>query len=92
MMIGVKKLVNPALQLAGDCLGRADIERGGIPGPRVSREQVPGDHARAGRTSTRPASPRASSRNLMLFGCWWFMNNPSMIDEITARCAWSFWA
>jgi hypothetical protein len=21
--------------------------------------------------------------NLMVFGCWWFMNNPSLIDEIT---------
>jgi hypothetical protein len=22
-------------------------------------------------------------RNMMLFGCWWFMNNPSLIEEIT---------
>ena len=21
--------------------------------------------------------------NLMLFGCWWFLNNPSLIEEIT---------
>ena len=21
--------------------------------------------------------------NLMVFGCWWFMNNPSLVDEIT---------
>jgi hypothetical protein len=21
--------------------------------------------------------------NLMIFGCWWFVNNPSLIDEIT---------
>jgi hypothetical protein len=21
--------------------------------------------------------------NLMVFGCWWFLNNPSLIDEIT---------
>jgi hypothetical protein len=21
--------------------------------------------------------------NLMVFGCWWFVNNPSLIDEIT---------
>jgi hypothetical protein len=21
--------------------------------------------------------------NLMIFGCWWFLNNPSLIDEIT---------
>jgi hypothetical protein len=22
-------------------------------------------------------------RNLMVFGCWWFLNNPSLIEEIT---------
>ena len=22
-------------------------------------------------------------RNLMPFGCWWFMNNPSIVEEIT---------
>ena len=22
-------------------------------------------------------------KNLMIFGCWWFMNNPSIIEEIT---------
>jgi hypothetical protein len=21
--------------------------------------------------------------NLMIFGCWWFLNNPSLIEEIT---------
>ena len=21
--------------------------------------------------------------NLMIFGCWWFLNNPSIIDEMT---------
>jgi hypothetical protein len=21
--------------------------------------------------------------NLMVFGCWWFLNNPSLIDEMT---------
>jgi hypothetical protein len=22
--------------------------------------------------------------NLMVFGCWWFLNNPSLVEEITA--------
>ncbi len=22
-------------------------------------------------------------RNLLVFGCWWFLNNPSLVDEIT---------
>ena len=22
-------------------------------------------------------------RNLMIFGCWWFLNDPSMIEELT---------
>ena len=26
-------------------------------------------------------------RNLMVFGCWWFLNNPSLVEEITEmRC------
>ena len=26
-------------------------------------------------------------RNLMIFGCWWFLNNPSLVAEITRmRC------
>jgi hypothetical protein len=24
-------------------------------------------------------------RNLMPFGCWWFLNNPSIVEEITAE-------
>jgi hypothetical protein len=23
-------------------------------------------------------------RNLMIFGCWWFLNNPTLINEITS--------
>ena len=23
--------------------------------------------------------------NLMVFGCWWFLNNPSIVSEITRR-------
>jgi hypothetical protein len=22
-------------------------------------------------------------RNLHIFGCWWFLNNPSLVDEVT---------
>jgi len=22
-------------------------------------------------------------RNLLVFGCWWFLNNPSLVEEIT---------
>ncbi len=82
MMIGVKKLVNPALQLAGDAVGRGDID---------SVEALARDYpdnkflvtflSRENQHESCIAARKFG--NLMLFGCWWFMNNPSIIDEIT---------
>lgn len=82
LMIGVRRNVNPALRAAGDGLGRADvraIERLCVENPDVrflatflSREN---QHELC--VSARKFS------NLMPFGCWWFLNNPSMIAEIT---------
>ncbi|GMV98717.1 MAG: glucuronate isomerase [Phycisphaerae bacterium] len=82
MMIGVRRQVNPALRLAGDGEGRAcvaavDALCRRFPENRflvtmLSREN---QHELAVSTRKHP--------NLMLFGCWWFMNNPSLIDELT---------
>ncbi len=84
MMIGVKKLINPPLQLAGDGVGKADIgvlERlcGGNPENKflvtcLSREN---QHELA--VTARKFS------NLMVFGCWWWLNIPSVIAEMTAE-------
>jgi hypothetical protein len=84
MMIGVSRQVNPALRDAGDSLGFADlgsVERLCAENPDVrflvtvlSREN---QHALC--VAARKFS------NLMPFGCWWFLNNPSIVEEITAE-------
>jgi hypothetical protein len=82
VMIGVKRQVNPRLRLAGDSLGKADIaslERLCSQNPEnkfmvtmLSREN---QHELCVTARKFP--------NLFLFGCWWFLNNPSLIEEIT---------
>jgi hypothetical protein len=84
LMIGVSRRVNPALGEAGDSLGYADtasVERICAENPDVrflvtmlSREN---QHALC--VAARKFS------NLMPFGCWWFLNNPSIVEEVTAE-------
>lgn len=82
MMIGVKKLVNPALTLAGDSVGRADndvVEKlcRDYPDNRFMLTYLSRENQHESCITAR------KFHNLMLFGCWWYMNNPSLIDEIT---------
>jgi hypothetical protein len=82
LMIGVRRAVNPALRSAGDGVGKADItalERICLEYPDVkflatflSREN---QHELC--VSARKFN------NLLPFGCWWFLNNPSIVSEIT---------
>lgn len=82
MMIGVTRQANPALRLAGDSLSVADLsslERICAAHPKnkfmctvLARENQHG-LAVAGRMFP----------NLFVFGCWWYVNNPSLIEEIT---------
>ena len=82
MMIGVRKLLNPALRLAGDAVGRANIEAVdnlclNYPGNKFLVTMLSRENQHELCVSARKFS------NLMVFGCWWFLNNPSLIDEIT---------
>ena len=82
LMMGVRRGVNPALRAAGDSLGRADItalERLCTAYPEVrflatvlSREN-----------QHELCVAARKFNNLMPFGCWWFVNNPSIVSEIT---------
>jgi hypothetical protein len=82
LMIGVRRGVNPALRSAGDGSGRADItalERLCAENPDVrflatflSREN-----------QHELCVTARKFNNLMPFGCWWFLNNPSIVSEIT---------
>jgi hypothetical protein len=82
MMIGVRRSVNPALRGAGDGLGRADVsavERicAAYPDNRFLVTLLSRENQHELCVSARKFS------NLMPFGCWWFLNNPSIIAEIT---------
>ncbi|MDQ3748735.1 MAG: glucuronate isomerase [Acidobacteriota bacterium] len=82
LMIGVRRRVNPALKLAGDGLGRADVSV-------VSRICAENPDVKflvtfLSRENQHELCVVARKfANLMPFGCWWFLNNSSIIAEIT---------
>jgi hypothetical protein len=82
MMIGVKRQVNPSLKSAGDSLGKSDI---GTVERIVSKYQdVKFLVTMLSRENQHELAVTArKNRNLLIFGCWWFLNNPSLIEEIT---------
>lgn len=82
LMVGVRRAVNPSLREAGDALGRADVS---------AIEQLCADYpdirflvtflSRENQHELCVAARKFA--NLMPFGCWWFLNNPSIVSEIT---------
>lgn len=84
MMIGVRRGVNPALFDAGDGLGRANVQVV----ERMCRDYP--EHrflvtmlSRENQHELCVAARKFA--NLMPFGCWWFLNNPSIVSEITRQ-------
>jgi len=81
-MIGVKKLANPALGLAGDSVGKGDIDT--LEYLCSHYPQVKFLVTMLSRENQHELCVAARKfRNLMVFGCWWFLNTPSIIDEMT---------
>ncbi len=81
LMIGVRYQVNPALRLAGDGAGRADLRAvehlcTSYPGNRFLISVLSRENQYELCVYARKFS------NLMPFGCWWFLNNPSIVEEI----------
>lgn len=82
LMIGVRRQVNPKLRLAGDGAGRADLR---------ALENICRDYpdnrflvSVLSRENQHELCVHARKfANLMPFGCWWFLNNPSIVEEIT---------
>lgn len=82
LMIGVRRQVNPRLRLAGDASGQADLR---------SLENLCRDYpdnrflvSVLSRENQHELCVYARKfNNLMPFGCWWFLNNPSIVEEIT---------
>jgi len=82
LMIGVRYQVNPRIRLAGDGVGRADLRAlenlcRTFPGNRFLVSVLSRENQHELCVYARKFS------NLMLFGCWWFLNNPSIVEEIT---------
>ncbi|MGC2285810.1 MAG: hypothetical protein WA542_11200 [Candidatus Acidiferrum sp.] len=82
LMIGVRRQVNPAIRLAGDAVGKADLRAlenlcRDFPENRFFVSVLSRENQHELCVYARKFS------NLMPFGCWWFLNNPSIVEEIT---------
>ena len=82
LMIGVRRQVNPAIRLAGDAAGRADMRAlenlcREFPDNRFLVSVLSRENQHELCVYARKFN------NLMPFGCWWFLNNPSIVEEIT---------
>ncbi len=82
LMIGVRRQINPELKLAGDGVGRCDLN---------TLESLCRDFPKAKFMSTILSRENQHEltvmtrkfRNLHIFGCWWFLNNPGFVEEMT---------
>ena len=82
LMIGVKRGVNAAMQLAGDGIGKPNL---------IGLENLCSSHPDnkflctvLSRESQHELCVIARKfRNLHVFGCWWFTNIPNIIEEMT---------
>ena len=82
LMPGVKRAVNPRLQLAGDGVGLSNLTSiqnlcAGFPENKFAATVLARENQHELCILAR------KFRNLHIFGCWWFLNNPSLINEIT---------
>jgi hypothetical protein len=82
LMIGVRRQVNPRIRLAGDAVGRADLRS-----LETLCQKYPENRflvSVLSRENQHELCVYARKfNNLMPFGCWWFLNNPSIVEEIT---------
>ena len=82
LMIGVKRNVNPRLRLAGDSVGCSDITAvENLCAEFPDNKFLCTTLARENHHELCIAARKFG--NLHIFGCWWFLNNPSIIEEIT---------
>jgi hypothetical protein len=84
LMIGVRRQVNPALRLAGDGCGRADLRAVGalcaqFPDNRFMVSVLSRENQHELCVYARKFG------NLLPFGCWWFVSTTSLVEEITTE-------
>jgi len=82
VMIGVRYQVNPAIKLAGDAVGKTDLRAVEhlcvqFPDNRFLISVLSRENQHELCVYARKFG------NLLPFGCWWFLNNPSIVEEMT---------
>lgn len=82
LMPGVRRAVNPSLKLAGDGMGCTDLSTlqnlcATYPENRFMATILARENQHEACVLAR------KFRNLHLFGCWWFTNVPSLVEEMT---------
>ncbi len=84
LMIGVRRQVNPALGDGGDAVGVSNVES--VQNLCAENPDVKFLVTMLSRVNQHELCVCARKfGNLHLFGCWWFCNDPSIIDEMTRQ-------
>ncbi len=82
MMIGVDRAINPALRQAGDMGFDADIRAvTGLCATHPNNKFMVTMLSESNQHELAVAARKFG--NLMVFGCWWFLNNPSLIERLS---------
>jgi hypothetical protein len=82
LMPGVKRAVNPSLGLAGDGVGLANLQTlQNLCAAHPDNKFLATVLARENQHELCVLARKF--RNLHIFGCWWFTNVPSLIEEMT---------
>jgi len=82
LMIGVRKQVNPRIRLAGDAAGRSNLRA--LESLCLAFQDNRFLVSVLSRENQHELCVYARKfSNLMPFGCWWFLNNASIVEEIT---------
>ncbi|GGG53881.1 glucuronate isomerase [Paenibacillus radicis (ex Gao et al. 2016)] len=82
LMIGVRRRVNPSLGLAGDMSMRSDVTAVEALCRRYPEQKFL--ITMLARENQHELTVLARKfRNLMIFGCWWFLHIESMVEEMT---------
>lgn len=84
MMIGVRRLIHPALRTGGDGVGVADVQT--VANLCLKYPKVKFLVTMLSRVNQHELCVVGRKfGNLHLFGCWWYCNNPSIIEEMTRQ-------
>ena len=82
LMIGVARQINPTLSLAGDGVQPSDVSAVINLCAKYPKNKFMVTMLSENDQHTLVVAAR-KFRNLLVFGCWWFLNNPSIIERMT---------